>query len=267
MKRKKINRFDILVENLIHEFSKIPNFDLTQTDKVANQIFNRITFRIAEVSSYKELVCSHFIPATNKAIVDAKRDFQNSKYKGLLKTTDLDFKETLHDTIRLSYVGLFHKLENYINDVVEITELIFNDLMETEGAIVKWAQDKFNFKIKDWRRFYITHKINWVANCVKHKDGLPVKEPIPVGFRHLSKNERIILSKDEFKDDCQSLIEFYPMYLRIMFVFAQHKMVFEEPINEEDYKHSPDLYQKQLATRDEMEKKIHDFINLLKPLE
>jgi len=267
MKRHKQNKFDQLVENLVKEFTKIPNFDLTQTDKVANQIFNRATFRIADISAYKDLVCSHFIPATNKAIYKSKQDFKKSRYSSLLKTTHLDFHETLHDTIRLSYVGLFHKLENYINDVIEITDLIFKEVIETEGTIEKWAKDNFNFNIKNWRQFYITQKINWIANCVKHKDGLPIKEPIPFEFKYSDKNKRIEISPEEFKKDCEILIEFYPVYLQIMFIFARHKIVFEKPIKKEDYKHSPDLYQKQLESRNLMEEKIRNFIKLLNPIE
>ena len=71
-KKKSPNKFDALVERLVAEFVKISNFDLTSNDEIANKAFNIITFRLAEVSSYKDLVCSHFIPATNKAIFDAK---------------------------------------------------------------------------------------------------------------------------------------------------------------------------------------------------
>src|SRR5687768_6361483 len=113
MKKKSRNKFDSLVENLVKEFSKIPNFDLTSTDEAANKIFNTVTFRMAEIISYKDLVCQHYIPATNKAIFEARKDFQMSQYRFALTTTDLDFKETLYETVRLSYVGLFHKLENY----------------------------------------------------------------------------------------------------------------------------------------------------------
>jgi len=76
--KKSPNKFDLLVERLIAEFAKIQNFDLLTTDEIGNKVFNIITFRIAEVTSYKELVCQHFIPATNKAIVDSQRDFVNS---------------------------------------------------------------------------------------------------------------------------------------------------------------------------------------------
>jgi hypothetical protein len=120
------------------------------------------------------LICNYFIPATNKAIFEVQREFQNSKYKFLLNTKELDFKETLYDTIRLAYVGLFHKLESFINDVEKIPDLIFGELYETQGTVVKWAKEQFKFDLRDWQQFYITHKINWVCNCVKHKDGYPL---------------------------------------------------------------------------------------------
>lgn len=87
MKNKKSsNNFDNLVEKLGQEFIKIPNFNLMSTDEGGNKVFNIIVFRMAEVSSYRDLVCQHFIPATNKIIADGRRDFLNSKHKTLLKT-------------------------------------------------------------------------------------------------------------------------------------------------------------------------------------
>jgi hypothetical protein len=267
MKNKKsVNKFDSLVERLAQEFSKIPNFDLTSTDEVGNTVFNIITFRIVEVISYKELVCQHFIPATNKAIFEEKKDFQNSKYKVLLKNKDLDFQETLYDTIRLAYVGLFHKLENYINDVVKIPELIFGDLFETEGTVAKWAKEKFQFDIRNWQQFYITHKINWICNCVKHKDGLPTKEPKPLGFQFSDETQRIRIKPDEFKKDCELLVEFYPIYLQALFMFAQHKIATEKPLIKEDWEHSPALYERQLENIDKIEVSIQKYVDLLKQM-
>ena len=267
MRKHRNNKFDLLVEKLMEEFSKIPNFDLTRTDSLTNLIFNKITFRIADISSYKELVCSHFIPATNKAIFESKKDIQNSKYKQYLKISEQDYKETLYETIRLSYVGLFHKLENYLNEVINITESIYGEIFDTEGTIEKWAKDNFDFKIKNWRQFLITHKINWISNCVKHKDGLPIKEPIPRIFENIDKSKRIELSKDEFKKDCELLIEFYPFYLNLMNFFAQHKLLHEKPLKEEDYIHSPGLYEKQVKTIETFDTKFNQFIDIIKQLE
>ena len=265
MKNKKaINGFDTLVEKLVQEFVKIPNFDLTQTDEVANKMFNIVSFRMADIISYKELVCNHFIPATNKAIFDAKKDFQSSRYKSLLNTRDLDFQETLYDTVRLAYVGLFHKLENYINDVIKLPDLIFGELYETEGTVNKWAKDKFQFDIKDWQQFYITQKINWICNCVKHKDGFPVKLPKPAGFRYADETQKIRITPDEFKSDCDLLIKFYPIYIQAMFIFAQHKLMTEKPLLKEEWEHSPELYEKQLENIIKMETTVQSFVDILK---
>jgi len=263
-KKKQRNNFDALVERLVQEFIKIPNFDLTRTDKVANKMFNIITLRIAEIISYKELVCHHFIPATNKAIFDARKDFQSSSYKTLLNTNDLDFQETLYDTIRLAYVGLFHKLENYINEVIKVPDLVFGELYETEGNVNRWAKDKFQFDIKDWQQFYITHKINWICNCVKHKDGFPTKIPKPVRFKNADESQKIRISPDEFKNDCDLLIRFYPIYLQVTLLFAQHKLVTEKLLIKENWKDSPELYEKQIETLKKMESSINSIVDILK---
>ena len=102
------NQFDAQVEQFIKVFEKIPNFHLVQTDDTARELFNKIVFRLSDISSYKVLVCNQFIPAINKGIAETKHSVQNSKYRAYLKTTEIDLYETLHDTIRLAYVGLFH---------------------------------------------------------------------------------------------------------------------------------------------------------------
>ncbi|OQY94023.1 MAG: hypothetical protein B6D37_09820 [Sphingobacteriales bacterium UTBCD1] len=265
-KKKPLNKFDALVEKLVQEFIKIPNFDLTSSDEVVNRAFNIIAFRIADISSYKELVCQHFIPATNKAIFEGQRDFNNSRYKFLLKTKDHDFKETLYDTIRLAYVGLFHKLENYINDVIQVSEVIFGELYETNGTVTQWAKEKFNFDIRNWQQFSITHKINWICNCVKHKDGLPVKLPKPDRFKYDDETQRIKITPEEFKQDCELLIKFYPVYLQAIFLFAQHKLATEKPLKKEDYEFSPDLYELQVENRNKLETAIQGFVKLLKDM-
>jgi hypothetical protein len=266
MKKKPINKFDTLVDKLVLEFNKIPILDLTQPDNIGNKVFNIITIRLAEVSSYKDLVCSYLIPATNKAILDSKVVFQNSRYKVFFKTNQLDFQEILYETVRLAYVGLFHKLENFINNVVKLIELIMGDLYETDGTVFKWAKDKFNFDIKDWRQFYITYKINWISNCVKHKDGFPVKLPKPKGFENVDESQRIKIKPNEFKRDCELLIQFYPIYLQTIFLFAQHKLVTEKPLIEQEWQHSPDLYKKQVENINNLETQMSSFVNILKQM-
>lgn len=145
-----------------------------------------------------------------------------------------------------------------------MANLILDDNHKSEISIEKWAKDNFDFNLKDWQQFETTFKINWIANCVKHKDGYPIKEPVPNRYIDIDKSKRIELTNEEFKKDCESLIKLYPMFLQIFFVIAQHKSGFEEPIKEEDHQYSPEIYQKQIANKNKVERQIQEFINLLK---
>jgi hypothetical protein len=266
MKKNPTNKFDKIVEAFALEFSKIPNFDLVNKDKEANQVFKTVTFRLAELTSYRDLVCSHFIPATNKAIFDGQQELKKSRYKHLISVNEDDFKETLYDTVRLAYVGLFHKLENYINDVIKLPELIFGDLFETDVTVAKWAKDKYKFDIKDWQQFYITYKINWICNCVKHKDGLPIKIPKPIDFEYLDETKRIKITPQEFRKDCDELLKFYPIYIRAIFLMAYQKLIMEKPLIESEWTFSPELYDKQLNDRLKAEDMIQNYLSLLKQM-
>ncbi|UZT98930.1 hypothetical protein ODZ84_04995 [Chryseobacterium fluminis] len=234
MKKPKLNKFDLFVDKLIEGFSKLPNFDLTQRDELAHKLFNIVSYKIADISSYKELVTKHFIPATNKAVYDSKKDIENSKYRQYLDLKQIDFKETMYDTIRLSYVGLFHKLENYVNEVISVTEILFDEFYESEKTLNVWTKEHFDFNIRDWQQFNIVHKVNWVANCVKHRDSYPTKNPKPKGYQNINEEEKIRIDVHEFDQDCQLIISFLPIYLQLMFLFAQHKMFSEELNNNFD---------------------------------
>ena len=55
MKKPSKNKIDQLIENLSVEFSKIPNFELTQTDTDANRIFNLIISKFSDIQDFKTL--------------------------------------------------------------------------------------------------------------------------------------------------------------------------------------------------------------------
>ena len=62
------------------------------------------------------------------------------------------------------------------------------------------------------------------------------------------------------------LIQFYPVYIQAMFIFAQHRLATEKPLLEEDYEFSPDLYDKQVENLDKLERTVQNFVELLKDM-
>ena len=258
-KNKASNRLDVLIEKLATEFAKIPNFELTQTDDLAKRVWQTIMFRLSDLSSFKELVSNHFIPATNKAIFQAKQEIATSRYKHLIKIDNSLLNETYYDTIRNAYVSLFHKFESYIGDVIKIASIMFEDPEnKLKEQIDKYAKRKFGFDIKNWHQFYITQKINWICNCVKHYDGYPIKKPVPIFFQNIPEDKRIELTVDDFKRDCDMLTQFSPLYLQIMFVISSYYNVFENFIRK-DWEDMPDY----LITHDQSEKEASEKVTLL----
>jgi hypothetical protein len=263
-KKTKIpNKFDQLVQQLVDEFVKIPNFDLTQKDENANKIFNSLVFRLADISSFKELVLNHYIPATNKAIFDSEQQMRNSKYSFLLNVDKEDLKETLYQTIRLAYVGMFHKVESFANDIIIMSSLLTDD--KTTENIEKYAKRKFNFSLKDWSQFFVTHKINWVCNCVKHYDSFPLKNPRPLLCETFENDKRIKLTVEDFKFDTELLIKFLPVYLQIMFSIQIHKSQIEN-YDREFWKDSPEILKIHDEAEIQMEELIRTMLTKMKEL-
>lgn len=263
---KKQNSYDILMEKLTTEFSNIPNFGLTQTNEDVRKLFNITSYRMAEIVSYKNLVCSNFVPSVNKAIFDSKKEYRESKYKHLINIDEVDFSETLHETIRLSYVGLFHKIENFVNDVIVMTNALMKigDEEKQETDIMKWTKEHFGFRIKDWNDNIFFYKINWISNCVKHYDGFPTKKPKPLICEHFKESERMKIGVDEFKKDCDDLIKFYPDMIRIMFYFTQYKIVTDMYADLGDEKTS-DLVEKFGKSVSMLRISIEGMVDSLKP--
>ncbi|MDA3781019.1 MAG: hypothetical protein PF487_12480, partial [Bacteroidales bacterium] len=249
MGKKLHNSFDILVENFKNQFSQIKNFDLMINDEKGNKIFNTIIYRFNELTSFMSLMIDSYIPATKKAITRSKNIIRSSSYSSILNNNQIDFEESIYEVIRFGYVNLFHKLENYINEIVTTPDRLFGDTYEDSISVSKWAEEKYNFKLKDWRQFKITSKINWICNCVKHYDGYPTKTPKPAGMEIHKEDIRIRIGIEEFKEDCDILINLYPALLQTMMFFGQHKMMNVKS----DYGNSDEYFEKQKNLLKQME--------------
>jgi hypothetical protein len=237
---------------------------LVSEDNNVNRGFNIITYRIFDISSYKTLVIQSYIPATNKAIADTQKDIRNSIYKKFLDPDKMDLKDTLFETIRLAYVGLFHKVENFIYELEELPEILSGQ--NSNITTKHWAKEQFNFDLKKWSNFRVIQKVNWVCNCVKHKDGYPVKTPKPIEYIDSDETIKLKLTAQEFKDDCDALINFYPILIQTYLLIFQHKTAFSNSPNYNDSDFSEEFLTEQKKRRIFLDEGVHKMINLTKIL-
>ncbi|MFA6199572.1 MAG: hypothetical protein WC679_04100 [Bacteroidales bacterium] len=225
MRHNNQNPFDILVENLILEFSKIKDFNLLSEDEKGREMFNFVTYRLSEIASLKALYYQAFLPAVNKKMAESVNQMNSSKYKSLLKIDRDQIKETYYDTIRMGYVQLFHKLENFYRDLLKVANNLFSQ--DSNISIEAYYKEKYNVDIqKNWKNKYPVEKINWICNRVKHSDGFP-KDNYPIGvLEHLHpKDQRLRFEKDELIKDIDDIQKFYITLMQRVFALGSIKMI------------------------------------------
>lgn len=233
-KMKKQNSIDLLVDNLANQFSNIKNFELTQNDPMGNNFFNFIVKHSSELEAFKNLFVHYYLPASIKSSQDFSRELKFSKYKNFIKINAEELKENYFETIRLGYVGAFHKYETYSKSISKLIDEFFLDLID-EGDyqnIEPYLKDNFNLELKKTiNNFPASEKINWIANCVKHYDGYPIKQPVLHSFNNADKNEKIKIEAKEFREDLDDLLRQNQTLLSALFLVGFHQFAGQEHSN------------------------------------
>ena len=213
---KQRNKYDIAVEELASRFRNIPNFNLTQEDEVGRKLFLFIIKRLSELNSLKTLFLQIYIPKTNEFIASENREISKSQYKKLLSLSKIELNENYYEIIRLGYVGMFHKYESFIQELISQAEDFVNNSIDPPTSLLVFCKEKFNYDPRDCKKSQFIEKINWICNCIKHKDGFPIKSPKPLVFENLNENERLKFTKDNFKSDLEILLTHYNIMLQMI---------------------------------------------------
>ncbi len=265
-KSKQKNKYDSFIESLIEEFIKIPNFNLTFEDELGRNIFNFSVRRVSEIATFKSLFKLYLI-ASSRAVVEDLKEINNSKYKNVLILSREDLSENYYETIRLGFIGLFHKYENYIAELIEKAELLIDDNDKEQSLpLTKYSEKEFEFKIKDFKFSPFIERLNWICNCNKHYDGYPKKTPKPTLFEILPENQKMKLSEDNLIQAIDSMIKFYPLIMQLVFTITMHKMVFENDDIDQYAQSSPELFEQLIDKKNKVTEQVKTMIESFKRL-
>ena len=199
-----------------------------QSEPMGQLAFNFVVKHAFELDAFKNLFVHSFLPACTKSSQQYQRELKFSKYKDLIKVTESEFRENYFETIRLGYVGAFHKYESYIKSICEFMDEFFKPLFTNSEyqKIDLYLKNHFKIELrKTINNFYASEKINWIANCVKHYDGYPIKEPIHWWFTHNDKSKKIEIESKEFKEDLESLATQNQLILTALFLVGFHQYI------------------------------------------
>ncbi|WP_108425759.1 hypothetical protein [Flagellimonas amoyensis] len=264
---QKYNPIDFLVDKLVDTFAKVKDFDKLQESEEGKKLFDLIIKSITEMENFQILFLNYYIPSANKSIADSWNQLKTSKYKHFLNISKEDLKENLYETIRLGYVGLFHKYESYLKALVDATDFLFRDLREENGFLTIQDYCKKEFGINkitnSHHHFNITKRVNYISNAIKHNDGFH-REEIHPDFINPDIKKRIEVNKETFKIDiermkihCQNLqAQMATIYLK-QFLDLDYEII-KESIKPE-LKESIKTKEKLMAEKKNMESILSDF--------
>lgn len=216
MDKKRKNIYDALVETISSNLQNVENFHLVYEQESSRKLFEFYIFRHHELNLFKKLVISKYLPATHQVIAEETKAIRASKYRHLLKISDEDLKESVYEFMRLAYVGLFHKYENYIDNLLDCIINLHNDSFSSRAELDNFFYNTFGFRLKDWKNSRSLNRINWICICIKHYDGYPLKEQgFPDEYLDYPKDQRIKLTSQNFKDDVESILVFYRILFQV----------------------------------------------------
>ena len=158
-------------------------------------------------------------------MVECINQMKDSKYKAFFIIDKDQIKETYYETIRMGYVQLFHKLENFYKDLLKMANTLFNQ--DSSISIEAYYKEKYKVDIqKNWKKNFFCEKTNWICNRVKHTDGFPDNNfPIEVQEYLHPKYQRLRFEKEEFMSDIDNIQKFYITLMQIVFALGSIKMI------------------------------------------
>ncbi len=166
-----------------------------------------IAVRQYELNGLAALYKQAIIPAINKNSVTQRKLWKQSRASKAVQLDEGHFREDKYVVIRLAYVQLFHLYESFINDLFPHCEQIVDEPNYQAGSLYSYIKSVLGVDFKRPSYHPTLKEVNYVANCVKHTNGLPKRTPVPERFKSLDRSLPIRIHEAELYRDFISIRE------------------------------------------------------------
>lgn len=265
MNKKKIktNYFDQIFDTVISESLKANSKTEFLSDEKAVKLYQYILTGLLEIKWIKDAFIKEYIPRANQLYFQYQKEWKYSKYRNSILLDDNLLKETINETIRLGYIGLFHKYESFINGLVFETNEFFKDLWNSPLSLDQYIKKEFDINISNnWKLSKTLERINWICNSCKHYNGKP-KKPIHPVYLLYNEDEKMVFSKKEFQNDCDAIEKYCEIILQFVNLLASYRLAIEENLDDEIF---IEPTQKMIETKQNLNVQIKSYIEIIKQL-
>lgn len=255
MNRKKSkNTIDSVLDAVVLELINADKAHNILDSPKGMRLIESFSRSLIEIIWVKEAFVKEYIPRATKAYVNSRNEWKTSRYRTKFQFDDSFFREAINETIRLGYIGLFHKYESFIKNSVQETELYFSNIWESNISLDDFAKNEFGIKVFwNWKISRSVDRLNWISNSCKHNNGFP-KTPKHDDFKNWPDDQKLIISKDAFKADCTSLEKHCNNMLQLLVHISSFRTYCESKNDDSSF----------VENRTKMKELISSYLELLK---
>lgn len=168
------------------------------------------------------LFITQYVPAARRSAARFRHVSSASKYSATLQanmTVD-DWNQDIYETVRLGYIGIRHKLENFVKELEKLPTALQAYLSDPDEPndtpyleLFNILRDEFQVPVKDFAgKFTPTiNRIRVWCNSFKHNDGnvLPNDNDLfSLGLGYQA-GQRINIEPEQLQDDIAYLKKYY----------------------------------------------------------
>ena len=205
MKQKQVNPYDAQFDLLHKTLSEVKDVDKLLATRGGQRFLEFISVRQYEMNGLIAFYKKVIIPAVNRNNVEQMGLWRRSRYSKLIHLDEQHFREDKFMMIRLAYVQLFHRWESFINDLFPNCEQLPDEPVYATGALYDYVTTKLEVDLKRPSFHPTLKEVNFVANCVKHTNGLPTRKPVPDRFKELDSTIPIRVPDAELYADMEAV--------------------------------------------------------------
>lgn len=217
LKRRFIkNPIDKQLEDFLRSISANPDLKKVLTDKELTKVYIFLVKKVYDLGNFCDLYLTTIIPNQLKHIRKLNLYSQKSFYLNLFDKPK-SFDDDIFEITRLGYIHLFHKYESFTKELVRFLNQYLSNKFNEQISIDSFLKKSLmgcNFFQRD-NQPPTLGKINWICNCVKHRDGYPTLPDRPSEFVNVDESQQIKITPEEFGQDIKFMINQYTEIFQI----------------------------------------------------
>lgn len=205
MRHKHVNPYDAQFDLLHKTLSEVKDIDKLLASAGGQRFLEFISVRQYELNGLGGLYKQVIIPAVNRNSVEQMNLWRKSRYSKIIEIDEQHFREDKYHVIRLAYVQLFHRWESFINDLFPLCEQLPDEPLYPNGALYEYVKSNLEVDLKRPSFHPTLKEVNFIANCVKHTNGLPTRRPVPARFKDLDGTVPLRIPDAELYKDMETI--------------------------------------------------------------